>query len=180
MKKCKIDGCERLKKSLDLCGMHYARLRKNGDVGSPFPLKKCKDYEKCEVDGCEKHKISCGLCSMHYARLKKHGKVGVSHSKKRPNGMGHISNDGYHYFYKPEHPNAYKNGKVAAHVLVMTEIIGRPLCVGESVHHKNGIKTDNSPDNLELRTSFHPTGQSIKEMVDFCKSYLDKYENYMR
>lgn len=66
---------------------------------------------------------------------------------------------GYPTTYEPEHPRAYKDGYVFDHVLIMEEHLGRYLRYvsfnhrdNEIVHHKNGDKTDNCIDNLQLMT----------------------------
>jgi len=75
----------------------------------------------------------------------------------KPGGK-HVTKDGYVEVYFPEHPFAPKRGHVFEHRLVMEAVLGRVLHPNERVHHKNGVRNDNRPENLELWVTPHPYG----------------------
>lgn len=84
---------------------------------------------------------SASYCSIGCARKKNGG-----HNKKPEtwwrNQKGYIEG-------KIWLPNGVQI-RVKRHRFVMEGIIGRPLHAWEDVHHKNGKKDDNSPENLEI------------------------------
>lgn len=90
-------------------------------------------------------------------------------------GEGHITQGGYKGIPKKGHPNAQKCGIIFEHVFVMSEYLGRPLQKGETVHHKNGIRTDNRIENLELWSSRHCKGQRVEDKIKWCKEFLELY-----
>lgn len=62
-----------------------------------------------------------------------------------------IDKDGYVRLYGMDHhPRANKAGQVYEHIVVMERVLGRPITVCEHVHHKNHIRHDNRPENLEV------------------------------
>ena len=134
--------------------------------------------KQCVVDSCIRTQMTSGslYCPAHDYRLRKHGDV-QAHIPVRDyvrDPQGWLSN-GYRCRYDPSHPNANKAGVIAVHTIVMAEILGRPLVPGENVHHINGVRDDNRPENLELWNESQPAGQRVEDKVAWAVQMLELY-----
>jgi hypothetical protein len=92
---------------------------------------------KCCVDECDETAATgtSSLGNLYYLRKCR------AHLSRRTDRR--VDKDGYVHIF-------VEDRWTAEHRSVMQRKLGRPLKKGESVHHKNGIRDDNRPENLEL------------------------------
>jgi hypothetical protein len=85
--------------------------------------------------------------------------------QRNPNWKGgRLILQDYVYIYKPGHPMAATFGSyIAEHRFVASQVLGRLLEDKEIVHHKNGVKHDNRPENLEVTTQSEHAKTHIRE-----------------
>lgn len=175
---CSVEGCNKNARIKQMCTTHYHRERRHG---TPHGKYEKKTGMPCKIDGCEKRTIALGFCAKHYSKHKNYGDpLAVTPAEKRiktNREQGKTDTNGYRLVWAPGDPSSSRsNGNWAPeHRLVMAEIIGRPLRTNENVHHINGVKTDNRPENLELWVSSQPSGQRIPDLLAWAREIIDLY-----
>jgi hypothetical protein len=159
-KACSHPGCKRPHSAKGYCSAHYHRkFVLHSDMDAPIRERRRKGEPPaaCAWTRCSKLRgFSSGLCARH-ERRRKDGRPMDGPAYYRE-AEGWITKQGYR--------KLRRNGKaVFEHRLVMEAMLSRPLFRQEEVHHKNGIKSDNSPENLELWVSWK--GQRVDDLVSF-------------
>jgi hypothetical protein len=89
----------------------------------------------------------------------------------------YVNQNGYVYVRTPGHPRgAHNNGFVFEHIVVMEALLGRYLLRGETVHHRNGVRNDNRPENLELWVRPQPSGCRVTDAIAWARMILARYD----
>jgi hypothetical protein len=126
--------------------------------------------KRCAVPNCEyeltTRKFVKGMCNLHYQRTVNGTPLDRPHKWRMPGNK-----NGYKTVAHPK--TGYPIGQ---HRLVMEQQLGRELLPGESVHHRNGVRNDNRPENLILKVKPHGRGIEIEEAIEWAEEILRRYK----
>ena len=164
---------------IDLTGRRFGRLVVLKRDSNKSNITRTSRYWLCKCDcgitksllGTNLHQtLSCGCWRSE--RIKKLSRMQCG--KKSPRWKG-----GYcRYRHVLGYIAVRINGGpcLFEHRIVMEKLLGRPLYKNETVHHINGVRDDNRPENLEVMVGSHPAGISIKDAVAWAREILRRYE----
>lgn len=160
-KKCQIKHAKKTtEKDCSVCGTHFTLTK--GYTGGKCP--KCRTAKICECGAMmQRNSLMCINC--HNSR---NGIIAGQNKVRK-----HTENYRIVKVYNP-----YRSDKkiyVLEHVHIMEMHLGRRLLPNETVHHINGIRSDNRLENLELWASNHPSGSRIRDLISWAKELISQY-----
>lgn len=115
----------------------------------------------CSVESCNDkvrtvlrngNKVPIKYCDEHFREKMRYAGRSTRREER------YIDKDGYVLIW-------HDNQRIGEHRVIMQQKLGRKLLKNESVHHINGIRDDNHPDNLELWVGGIRYGQRASDVI---------------
>jgi len=135
------------------------RLWRYGDALTPLKrLPAGSAKPACSIESCAAAAHTLGMCKPHYDRKHRQGD-GPEAKVIAKKGDGHLNAKGYHQV-----------AGVLVHRAVAEEALGKPLPAIAVVHHINGVRNDNCPENLVVcpDDAYHMLLHARERAYDAC------------
>jgi len=126
-------------------------------------MKRTTTFAKCARCGAEFSGPLWHMKQRKYCGLVCTGRAASEHVASKARGR-FLDKHGYVILTSRKDDNGYQQPE---HRAVMERMIGRKLQKRETVHHKNGVRSDNRPENLELWTGRHGRGQRVQDIDNY-------------
>lgn len=186
---CTTDGCDKVAIKKQLCNRCYQRTRYVWMKDRPFVLngavcKTCGELFRVNGHGQWRYcsvacrpvlpERPCEHCGVIF-RPTHRGHAGVGQRfcsvpcARRTQYSWYTTKSGYVQM------NARGGGVILQHRAVMQNMLDRPLEGDENVHHKNGDRADNRPENLELWVTCQPYGQRVEDVLAWAHEIIRRY-----
>ena len=171
--KCLIPDCDGTISTLTgkyakMCAAHQQRARSGKPLYTPI-IRKMPVVGDCGFPGCFRKVSARGLCVTHYTQLRngeilhpiilRRSKVSLG-SRKLNQGYVRVKT---------------ASGWEREHTIIIERLIGRKLKSYEQVHHINGVRDDNRPENLELWSVSQPSGQRAIDKLAWARQIIEDY-----
>lgn len=157
----------------DIVKSNGGEINPRGQQYRRFTADELETIRQMTEQGYSQHAIgeALGVHQIIVSRvMREHGiepfRLGILKGEKHGSWKGgkHITTHGYSEVWldaqDPMASMCNRTGFVLEHRLNLARKLGRPLKSSESVHHINGDKLDNRPENLQIRQGKHGNGQA--------------------
>ena len=176
---CTMKTCTKCGESKSEDEFHFRSHKKDGSATRHAHCKVCR----CGIQNLNKQKktalCECGRTKYIDSKTCRECRYALNRlgGPNSPSWRGGTTKTSRGYITQrvQNHPYSDANGSVFQHRLVMESVLGRYLLPGETVHHKNGVRDDNRPENLELWVSYQPSGQRPEDLLEWADEIIRRY-----